>query len=275
MQVTGSSFVPGTDILIIFNGATVATVKGAAIQAPGGTFSATFLVPVGTALKGSPYTVTAQEGQGEFVIAAASAPFLVPCPSLTLNPTCGRTGDPIAVHGAGFRPDIVVSLTFTPPAGTPAIASVVPAQDSTFDVSIKVPADPPGNYIVDAIQLRTQVAARAVFTIPCTKAAIQLKPTIGPPGTVVTVIGTGFPVGAVVQLSWNQGVPLSLASITIGPSQGFQVTVLIFPHDQLGKRTMSAGPDFSVSGATLFNIATADFLVVEGTAQPRNFTWRR
>ena len=128
---------------------------------------------------------------------------------------------------------------------------------------------------MDAIQLRTQVAVRAVFTIPCVKAAIKLLPEVGPPGTVVTVTGTGFPVGAVVKLSWNQGVPLALASIAIGASQAFQVTVLVFPHDELGKRTMSAGPDLSVASAPLFNIATADFLVVQGTAQPRNFSWRR
>lgn len=271
--MTGSSFPSQTDILIIFNGTTVATVKVADVKS--GAFTASFVVPAATASKGTAYTVTAQEGQGEFVIATASASLYVPCPSLTLNPTCGRTGDPVAVHGAGFRQDIVVSLTFTPPAGTAPIAQVVPRQDSTFDVSFKVPADPPGTYVVDGLQLRTQVAARATFTIPCVKAAIQLKPTVGPPGTVVTVIGTGFPAGAVVKLSWNQGVPLFLASITIGPSQGFQVTLLIFPHDELGRRTMSAAPDLSVSGAPLFNIATADFLVVQGTAQPRNFTWRR
>lgn len=68
---------------------------------------------------------------------------------------------------------------------------------------------------------------------------------------------------------------LALASITVGQSQGFQVTLLIFPHDELAMRTMSAVPDLSVPSAPLFNIATADFLVVPGTAQPKKFAWRR
>lgn len=274
VQVSGSSFVTGTDVLIIFDGTTVATVKGADIQAGTGTFTASFVVPT-RATRGSPYTVTAQEGQGEFVIATASAPFMLPCPSLTLNPTCGRTGDPIAVHGEGFRSDLTVALTFTPPAGTAPVATAVPAVDSTFNASFKVPTDPPGTYVVTAIQLRSQATVRATFQIPCVKAAITLVPKVGPPGTVVTVTGTGFPIGAAVKLSWSQGIPIRMQSITIGSSQGFKVTVLIFWHDQLGLRHMDAGPDLSVTNAPLFNIATADFLVVPGSEQPRDFSWRR
>ena len=264
----------GTDVLIIFNAAIVATVKGTDVNS-NGTFTGSFAVPPTTPSKGSPYTVTAQQGQGEFVIKTASAFLSVPCPSLTLNPSCGKLRDLIAVHGAGFRQDIVVTLTFTPPAGTPPFATVTPGLDSTFDVSFNVPTNSPGTYTVDAIQSQMQLAARAVFTLPCAKGQIKLLPEVGPPGTVVTVTGTGFPVGAVIKLSWNQGIPLALPSITIPASQGFQLTILIFPHDQLGKRTMNAGPDLSVAGAPLFNIATADFLVVQGTAQPKKFSWRR
>jgi hypothetical protein len=273
VQVTGSSWIVGTDITISFDGTAVATVKGADIKTPGGTFTASMTIP-NRPLRGSPYTVSAVQGSAAGGTRSATAPFLIPCASLTLNPVCGLAGDPVAVHGAGFRPDIVVSVTFTPPAGTGPIATTVPNADSTFDVVIKVPADPPGQYVVDAVQLRTQAAARAVFTIPCVKAAIKLVPKVGPPGTVVTVTGTGFPIGAIVKLSWSQGIPITIASITIGPTQGFQIKLLIFPHDELGQRKLNAGPDLSVAGAILFNIATADFLVVPGMSQPRDFSWR-
>ena len=273
VQVTGANWPStGNDITITFDGTLVATVLAANITS--GKFTASFSVPP-KASRGTPYTVTATEGGGEFVIASANAFFSVPCASITLNPTCGKTGDAVIVQGAGFRSDIVVSITFTPPAGTPPNATTTPGLDGAFNVTIKVPTEPPGTYTVTAVQLRNQATARALFTIPCVKGAIKLNPQVGPPGTVVTVTGTGFPIGAVVKLSWNLGVPLSLASITVGQSQGFQVTVLIFPHDAQGKRTMSAGPDLSAAGAPLFNIATADFLVVPGTAQPKKFAWRR
>jgi hypothetical protein len=163
---------------------------------------------------------------------------------------------------------------FTPPAGSKPIATAIPRGDSTFDVTAAVPNASPGNYVLIAVQVRTQQVPRALFQVPCVKAAIKLVPAVGPPGTVTTVTGTGFPVGAVVKLSWSQGIPIFAASITIGASQGFQVTLLIFPHDELGLRHLNAGPDLSVASAPVFNIATADFLVVPGTAQPRDFSWR-
>lgn len=200
-------------------------------------------------------------------------------PSLALDPTCGSAGDPITVRGAGFAPRFPVTISFTPPAGGKPDASATPGVDGAFAISVAVPQRPAGSYTVVAAQDATQFAAgqllaRAAFTVPCLKAAIVLKPTVGPPGTVVTVTGTGFPNGAAVKLSWSQGIAIAVATIMVGSSQGFQLALLIFPHDQLGARRMSATPDLSVSGAPIFNIATADFLVVPGTEQPRDFSWR-
>lgn len=274
VQTTGSGWLPGIDVTIAFDpkGSPpyTVTVPGKSIG-PNGTFTMTLTVP-SRPDRGGPYQVTASQNAAN--ILTATALFSIPCPALTLNPTCGSVGEPIAVHGVGFSQDVEVQISFTPPAGGKPLATPIPKPDSTFDVTLTVPPDPPGSYVVTAVQLRTQLTARAPFQIPCVKAAIKLLPTVGPPGTVTTVTGTGFPVGAVVKLSWSQGIPLSLASITIGATQGFQLTLLIFPHDQLGLRHLSAAPDLSVTSAPLFNIATADFLVVPGTAQPRDFSWR-
>lgn len=280
VQVTGSGWAPGYNITIAFDPQGTppysVTVQGKSIGSDG-TFTTNLTVP-SRPNRGTAYQVQASQPLPTAVAAGtrtAQAPFRLPCAALTLNPTCGSVGVPIAVHGEGFQSDVQVEISFTPPAGTKPLATPVPKPDSTFDVTVTVPSDPPGSYVVTAVQLRTQLAARAEFQIPCVKASIVLKPTVGPPGTVTTVTGTGFPVGAVVKLSWSQGIPLSLASITINATQGFQLTLLIFPHDQLGPRKLSAAPDLSVATAPLFNIATADFLVVPGTAQPRDFTWRR
>ncbi len=275
LQVGGSGWASGAtafDITITFDNTPVVTVKSTDVRADG-TFTTSFAVP-SRPFRGSPYVVTASQTVGEFSQITASAQYSIPCLSMTLNPICGSAGDRVAVHGEGFRADVVVSLTFTPPAGSAPIATVVPRGDSTFDVVIVVPKEPPGRYVVGAVQLRTQLAARATFTIPCVKAAIKLVPAVGPPGTVVTVTGTGFPIGSVVKLSWSQGIPVRLASITIGTSQGFQVRLLIFPHDELGRRKLNAGPDLTAPNAPLFNIATANFLVVPGSSQPRDFSWR-
>ena len=278
VQATGAGWTPGSNVTITFDPQgtppSVVTVPGNAIG-PNGNFSVVLTVP-SRANRASAYQVQATQRppSAAGVVVTVTAAFYIPCPGLSLNPTCGSPGDAIAVHGQGFRLDDQVQITFTPPAGGRPIATPIPQGDSTFDVSIAVPQDPPGTYAVLGIQTRTQVAARAEFKIPCSKASIKLIPNVGPPGTVTVVTGMGFPVGAVVRLTWSQGIPLVAPSITIDSSQGFQMTLLIYPHDALGQRQLRAGPDLTVTSAPIFNIATAEFLVVPGTEQPRDFTWR-
>jgi hypothetical protein len=245
-----------------------------------GTFTVNEQVPT-IAFSFNAYQITAKQTIGEFPVVAITG-FLVPCKTLTVDPTCGSVRGVVTVTGTGFQPRNPVAITFEPPAGGKPLTSALPAADSTFRVAISVPSEPNGIYAVVATQNYVAAALvipplilRAEFTVPCVKGSIKLTPRVGPPGTVVTVTGSGFPVGAVVKLSWNRGVPFKLATITIGASQGFQVKLLIFPHDELGRRTLSAGPDLSVSNAIIFNIATADFLVVPGSEQPRDFSWRR
>jgi hypothetical protein len=253
-------------------------LASAAVKADG-TFSITEHVP-SVALTFNGHQIGASELVAEFFHQATTG-FAVPCRSLAVSPTCGSARDVITVVGTGFQPRNAVAITFEPPAGGKPIAAALPAADTTFRVPFSVPSLPNGLYVVVATQ--TYVAAalaipplilRAEFTIPCVKGSIKLIPRVGPPGTVVTVIGTGFPVGAIVTMSWNRGVTFKLASITIDASQGFQVKLLIYPHDELGKRRLSAGPDLSNPNAIIFNIATADFLVVPGSQQPRDFSWR-
>lgn len=299
VQVNGSGWIPRFSVTIQFDPQGTPAYSVQATPDGNGSFTTAMIVP-SRPFRGAPYQVVATENTptpsptptpviGQVVgpspvallaarlatVTAPGVPFYIPCPSLALNPACGSTPEPFQVHGQGFRPDVIVQISFTPPAGAAPLATAVPGGDSTFNVNVNVPTDPPGTYVVTAIQLRTQVTARATFQIPCVKAAITLVPKVGPPGTVVTVTGTGFLVGAAVRLSWSQGIPLKMQSITIGSSQGFKVTVLIFWHDQLGLRHMDAGPDLTVTTAPLFNIATADFLVVPGSEQPRDFSWRR
>jgi len=218
--------------------------------------------------------------QTQTVVGTANQPYAITGPTLTVVPTCGSAGFPVTLTGAGFRPDTSVAITFVPPAGGKPIATTIPNPAGTFQTAAVIGNFPPGSYAFVATQNfvgalgGAALVATAPFLVPCAAPAIVLKPTVGPPGTVVTVTGTGFPVGAVVKLSWNQGIRISLPSITIGASQGFKVEVLIFPHDELGGRVMSAAPDLTVTSAPLFNIATAKFLVVPGTEQPKDFSWR-
>ncbi len=278
VQVSGSGWTAGFDVTITFDPQGTppysVVVPGKSIGA-NGAFTASLTVP-SRPDRGLPYQVTAQQTPpAGLVLPPATANFSIPCPSLTLNPSCGGIGDRILVHGAGFHTDLRVLVSLEPPAPAKPNATAVPRIDGTFDVVIPVSSRPPGSYFVVATQPNTPYAARAQFQIPCPKASIVLRPKVGPPGTIITVTGTGFPAGAVVKLTWSQGIQIISVSITVGASQGFQVRLLIYPHDRLGQRRLNAGPDLSAVNAPIFNIATADFLVVPGSEQPRDFTWRR
>ena len=85
--------------------------------------------------------------------------------------------------------------------------------------------------------------------------------------------GAGFPAGGRVQLAWSQGIlnPL-LATVPTDINGAFSEQVLIFPHDGLGSRTLTAT---SIDVPSAPALASAPFLVVPGQFQPRDFTWRR
>jgi hypothetical protein len=96
-------------------------------------------------------------------------------------------------------------------------------------------------------------------TIPPTTvgATLQVTPGIGPPGFVTLARGTGFPEGA-VELSWLPG--LGTTNAIAGADGVFDVQVLIFPNDVVGRRTLVA------AGGGV--VATTEFLVVPDTVKP-------
>jgi len=286
LAMTGDHFAPGRIgyVVVTFDpGGSPegkVTVPAASIDVSGH-FDATLTVP-SRPNRATAYAVVANQiTQNGSTETSATAFFLIPCPTLILKPDCGSVGDPIEVVGAGFRQDVAVGIAFTPSTGGTPDAIAVPGADSTFNVIVRVPQRPPGDYSIVATQTYANFAraipalvVTAAFKIPCVNAVIVLRPTVGPRGTVTTVVGTGFPPNAVVKLTWSHGIAISRPSIHIDATQGFTITILIFPHDELGPRRLSAGPDLSVSTAPLFNIASADFLVVQGTEQPHDFSWR-
>ena len=87
---------------------------------------------------------------------------------------------------------------------------------------------------------------------------ITLTPAVGPPGTVVSVDGTGFPPARALVLVWAPGI--GRTPVTTDARGTFTARqVLVFPKDQLGARTLTADP---------FPGATAGFLVVPPPLAP-------
>jgi hypothetical protein len=119
-------------------------------------------------------------------------------------------------------------------------------------VSTTGPDSDPGDNSADA----RLVIRRPVLTV---------DPGAGPPGFVVRATGTDFPPGATIRLAWSTGISPTPGELTAGADGKFDTQVLIFHHDQLGLRSLSAT---SSSGPRFGTTTSGPFLVVPGTQQP-------
>ncbi len=160
---------------------------------------------------------------------------------------------------AGFR----LSATFTVdgPGQTPYwLANLQAAQ------TISVPATPPTNGTTTTTTTPGTTTTTRGSTLPTTVPGqptpgvpnLVLSPTVGPPGTIVSVTGTGFRPNAPVTVSWS----VSTGSVVIvADAQGDLPPTLLFilTPDLLGPRQ-------AVASST--PRATAPFLVVPASSEP-------
>ncbi len=212
---------------------------------------------------------------GNFAAATGyPAYFQVPCPTLSIKPPCASVGEPITIVGTGFQPDVrPIQLVFVP--GAVALPDV-PAGNGSFTINVAVPNLPPALYELDATQPnripQATRTARTSLQVPCFNPVLKLVPELGPPGAVTTAMGTGFPPSAKVDFAWTVGLlPPGVATVVTSATGTFTFEILIFPHDTIGTRQLVASRDPSSPN---FASAKADFLVVQGSVQPNDFSWR-
>lgn len=228
----------------------------------------------------------------------------VPSPAaITLSPPCGEpapavAGYTIAVTGVNFNPLTAVLVTFDAgPGGRPESVQGRTDGFGRFSLTMSPTARPEGALLVRADDFRLREAT-ATFLVPCPpppspspspspeespspsptppppefRPELRLEPPIGPPGFVTLAVGSGFPPNAPVTLAWSLGITGRPRTPLVAEGDGgFRVQVLIFHRDILGPRKLRATP----AGEVAFPDTEADFLVVPGHGQPRDFRIRR
>jgi hypothetical protein len=237
----------------------------------------------------------------------ALAATAAPAPSMAVIPNCGPakpgpTGTVLtySIRVIGQNLGIYgVYIVFNPPSKPGTLPTPAPPQVQPFnqavDQVINPPLMPPGTYQVQIQDLDYYPLASAEFTVPCPPSpspspaplpspgvlprvlnpTLTLTPAVGPPGTVTVAHGTDFPASTPIQLGWSVGIAgTTHSAITSDGSGAFTATVLILPHDELGNRVLTA-VSVQPPNSTSFGFASANFLVVPGEVQPRDFSWRR
>jgi hypothetical protein len=101
------------------------------------------------------------------------------------------------------------------------------------------------------------VTVHAAADVPAPQ--LSVSPGVATYGEAVQVTGTGFPPGRSIALTWNIG--LGSATATATGSGTLSATMVIFPDDIIGPRTL-------LSAATAQVLATAAFLVQEPSTEP-------
>lgn len=95
--------------------------------------------------------------------------------------------------------------------------------------------------------------------------ALTVDPTVGPPGFVTRVVGSDFPPGAQIRLSWSVGISETPGEVMVRADGTIETQALIFHHDRLGYRQLRGT---SVSGPKFGDVSSPPFLVVPREVQP-------
>jgi len=193
VTVTGSGYGKNKSVQGVFNGTNVFTATTSSSHA----FTATFTVPAATSAGSHPVTATQTNKPSK----TATAGFNVLSPVFNISPTSGTAGVTVVTcNGSTFESGEHVSITFD---GT-EVATPTATTLGVFSTSFTVPASAgAGSKAVVAHGLSSGMSVSQNFTVSSTSLSLTIDPTIGPPTSMVTVKGAGFPPNDAVQVFFD------------------------------------------------------------------------
>ncbi|PIX16494.1 hypothetical protein COZ71_07525, partial [Candidatus Desantisbacteria bacterium CG_4_8_14_3_um_filter_40_12] len=246
VAMTGSGYTPSETIRISFGADSTLALTTASgvvdVYGQGGTFSAVFTVPI-------------QEIGSKTIIAyglnsqgSDTTSFKIG-PAIEIFPIIGTVGSIITVNGRGYKPDETVKIDFGEFVSvTTVTASVgVGTFSTTFTVLIQ-----PGTVAVAAFGNTSGVSANAMFTM---KGKIELTPSQGSVGTIVSIYGSGFGVNEKLDIDFGTTINWSgVYGIDVGAKGTFTVTNAV-DTQPYGITGMTA------TGRTSTHIGTSTFII--------------
>ena len=215
-----AAFPPSVPVIVTYDGSPV----GPATSTDGaGNFSLQFQVPLSPAGVGHPVQATAG-GQ------SASQVFTI-LSRLSVSPTAGTSGTSMTFIGTGFGASAAIGILFSAVLETTFFAD----PNGSFSKPYPIPFRPAGAYAV-AVQ---GTGLTQTLTI---NAGLGVSPSIGPPGTNVTVTGSGAAANSVVSLR----VDSIDVRLVVSDSVGSYTTLLTIPPVAGGSHLVSVAGGASV-----------------------------
>jgi len=226
-----------------------------------GTFSGQFVVPSSLAVQTTRYTVTASDGTISGSTSGTGSFKVTGTTGITLTPTSGQPGTTITVVGVNFTAiaGTVVTLKFD----VLTLGTFTTDASGGFSGTFTVPSLPTTTYTVNATDANS-LTKLVNFAIAIT--LLNLSPTSGPTGTVITVTGFGF--GATGGTTANVtigatklGPDVTVAALTAG-------TTFIIPTLPVGAKTVTATDDAGLTAFAAFTVTQTTTLMVNPTTAP-------
>ena len=178
-----------------------------------------------------------------------------PTPTVTLSASSGSPGDVLTIQGEGWLPGGTVTITATGPEQLDVLTGQVP-DSGTWEADINVIRAPPGNYVFVFSEKMDRCDLRATVPFTINGPTISLDLTEGPPGTEVTVQGSGWIAGDIVSIQFAEPGN-EVAQATIGDDGSFTTTFTVPSDAQSGEQQVIAvdANDSNWQTDTVFQVA--------------------
>lgn len=167
------------------------------------------------------YTVPVGTPPGSYVVKAVGALshltitniYQVVAPASALNITSGPVGVTVKVSGQGYAlgENVNILWNYTGPGTGASVASVNAGLSGTISATFVVPVASLGTYEVAVVGASSGSVTQNTFTAIN---GLASSPATTPPGTSVTISGSGFQVGEPINLYWNSSSGAMLGSVS-------------------------------------------------------------
>jgi hypothetical protein len=217
VTVTGAGFAAKeTNIVIIFDGSTKTEITGNASDA--GSWTSNYTIP---ATFGGEHKIDA-EGKTTKADSIPEVYFTV-LPEISIDKTEGTPGTPVTVSAHGFTPkETGITITYD---GKPLGGKIIADASGAWKTTVVIPASPSGQHTLLVNGSATDTTSKGSFSFDVTS-TLNLTPTDGFVGSVVTVSGTGFAPNSNLRVLYD-GVEMSVGLVSSDSFGNVNKTVTI------------------------------------------------